>query len=523
MTSAARPTRTIADGAASTRRSTATATCSRASSPTPAGAVSSARPTDQPPVAAFAERQRRRPALRLRRDRLERPRRAGARLRHGTSATARRGRARRPRHAYTAAGARTVTLTVGDNAGGQGTVAHAIQRRRARAPAAAAAAAAAMLTRRPPSRPRPPATEDDRPDANAAAGRRAGGPAAPAGPAVPATAPSSPAAPGAAVGAGGPPRPGGRARYSAPSVSAGSAGILTADRRVAVRCRSADPPLAGGAPARSAPWPTAARGRRLVIASRRWAWARSGPGRAPYRVRLSAATHRRAAPGGPAERGAPPDPAARPARPRACSACTGASPPEPGPPLRRVSRRGPHGPLSWQWMLGVLLTNDDGIEAEGLQALRRALLRVAGDRARRHRAGRQPLGHGALDHHAPAAVGQEVDFGDGTRRLRDRRHAGRLRAAGQPRAGRRLRGRPHRLRHQPRREPRRRHHLLGHRRGGARGLILGLPAIAVSQQSARARDGLPRRRRFDFEAAARVRRAARRGDRRRCRCRRARC
>ena len=46
-------------------------------------------------------------------------------------------------------------------------------------------------------------------------------------------------------------------------------------------------------------------------------------------------------------------------------------------------------------VLRVLLTNDDGIEAEGLQALRRALLAVAGRRARRHRARRQPLRHRA--------------------------------------------------------------------------------------------------------------------------------
>ena len=40
----------------------------------------------------------------------------------------------------------------------------------------------------------------------------------------------------------------------------------------------------------------------------------------------------------------------------------------------------------------VLLTNDDGIEAEGLQALRRALLGVDGVELAVDRARRQPLG-----------------------------------------------------------------------------------------------------------------------------------
>ena len=53
----------------------------------------------------------------------------------------------------------------------------------------------------------------------------------------------------------------------------------------------------------------------------------------------------------------------------------------------------------------VLLTNDDGIEAEGLQAMRRALVAGAGHRAGGHRARRQPLGLRPHDHHAPAAVG----------------------------------------------------------------------------------------------------------------------
>ena len=117
----------------------------------------------------------------------------------------------------------------------------------------------------------------------------------------------------------------------------------------------------------------------------------------------------------------------------------------------------------------VLLTNDDGIEAAGLQALRRALLAIDGDRAGGDRPRRQPLGDGALDHHPPAAVGPGGRLRRRHGRLRHRRHAGGLRAAGQPRAGRGVRGRAGRLGDQPRLQPRRRHHLLGHGGGGARG------------------------------------------------------
>ena len=78
-------------------------------------------------------------------------------------------------------------------------------------------------------------------------------------------------------------------------------------------------------------------------------------------------------------------------------------------------------------MLRVLLTNDDGIEAEGLQALRRALLAiddvelaVIAPDANRSATAR------SITTRRPLWV-EEIDFGDGTRRLRDRRHAGRLR------------------------------------------------------------------------------------------------
>ena len=139
-------------------------------------------------------------------------------------------------------------------------------------------------------------------------------------------------------------------------------------------------------------------------------------------------------------------------------------------------------------VLRVLLTNDDGIEAEGLQALRRALLEVDGRRARGHRAGLQPLGHRALDHHPAAAVGRGGRLRRRHRRLRDRRHAGRLRALRRARADRRLHRRPDRLRHQPRLQPRRRHHLLGHGRRRARGRHPRHPRRSRSPSSPTARE-----------------------------------
>ena len=80
-----------------------------------------------------------------------------------------------------------------------------------------------------------------------------------------------------------------------------------------------------------------------------------------------------------------------------------------------------------QRAMKVLLTNDDGIEADGLQALRRALLEGPRGRARRHRPRRQPLRDGPLDHDAPPAVGGGGRLRRRHRRLRDRRHARRLR------------------------------------------------------------------------------------------------
>ena len=115
-------------------------------------------------------------------------------------------------------------------------------------------------------------------------------------------------------------------------------------------------------------------------------------------------------------------------------------------------RSGPYAGLS---MLNVLLTNDDGIEADGLQAMRRALLELDGVRlAVIAPDGNRSAMARSITTRRPLWV-EEVPFADGDDRLRHRRHARRLRAPGEPRADRGLRGRPGRLGHQPRRQPRR--------------------------------------------------------------------
>ena len=142
----------------------------------------------------------------------------------------------------------------------------------------------------------------------------------------------------------------------------------------------------------------------------------------------------------------------------------------------------------------VLLTNDDGIEADGLQALRRALLRAPRHRAGGHRARRQPLGDRRARSPRAGRCGSRRSTSATARRLRDRRHAGRLRAPRQARADRGLRGRRGR-------RPGINHGsnlgdditYSGTVAAALEGVVLGLPAIAVSQQSAGARDGLPPR------------------------------
>ena len=169
-----------------------------------------------------------------------------------------------------------------------------------------------------------------------------------------------------------------------------------------------------------------------------------------------------------------------------------------------VAERNPPAARSILGAVLRVLTNDDGIDAEGLQALRRALVALDGHRARGDRAGRQPLRHRALDHVPPPAVGRaRSTFDDGTVGYALRRHAGGLRAARLARPDRGLRARPDRLRHQPRRQPGRRHHLLAApSRPRWRASCSASRASPVSQQSARARDGLPAR------ATVRLRRSA---------------
>ena len=175
--------------------------------------------------------------------------------------------------------------------------------------------------------------------------------------------------------------------------------------------------------------------------------------------------------------------------------------------------------LCWDRMQ-VLLTNDDGIEAEGLQAIRRALLRCRASSSRSSRPTATARAVCARDHHAPPAVGRGGRLRRRHGRLRDRRHAGRLRAPGQARAGRGLRRRDRRLGHQPRLQPRRRHHLLGHRRGRARGARARDPGDRRLPAVARARDGLPPRPPLRLRARRGLHRARRRGARRRAAARR---
>ena len=172
----------------------------------------------------------------------------------------------------------------------------------------------------------------------------------------------------------------------------------------------------------------------------------------------------------------------------------------------------------------VLLTNDDGIEADGLQALRRALLEVPdvelaviapdGNRSAMAR---------SITTRRPLWV-EEVDFGDGTVgyatdgtpvdcvRLAklglDRRLRGRDRSSSGINHGSNLGDDIT---------------YSGTVAAALEGIVLGLPAIAVSQQSAAREMDFRLGREFDFDDARAVRRARRRGARRRAAARRARC
>ena len=154
----------------------------------------------------------------------------------------------------------------------------------------------------------------------------------------------------------------------------------------------------------------------------------------------------------------------------------------------------------------ILLTNDDGIQASGIHALRRALLAVPGVElaviapdANRSASAR------SITTRQPLWV-EEVEFGDGTTGFATDGTPGGLRALRDSGPDRVPAG-ADRLRHQPRREPRRRHHLLRHRRGGARGGGAGragnrrLPAVHE------ARDGLPLRPRLRLHRGRGLRRA----------------
>ena len=151
----------------------------------------------------------------------------------------------------------------------------------------------------------------------------------------------------------------------------------------------------------------------------------------------------------------------------------------------------------------VLLTNDDGIQATGLNALRRALLEVPGVElaviapdANRSATAR------SITTRAPALGGG--DRVRGRHRRLSRPTARPWTASGSRRSGCSARARADRVRDQPRRQPRRRHHLLGHGRRRARGIVLGVPAIAVSQQSTKRRDGLPVRARASTSSGGRA-------------------
>src|SRR3954469_9879740 len=153
---------------------------------------------------------------------------------------------------------------------------------------------------------------------------------------------------------------------------------------------------------------------------------------------------------------------------------------------------------------------DRGRRAAGAAA---CAARRPGRGAGRDRARRQPLGDGALDHHAPAAVDRRSRVRRRHGGLRVRRHAGRLRALRRAGADRGLQGGPDRVRHQPRLQPGRRHHLLRHGGGGPRGRRARPPGDRGVPAVARARDGLPPRRPVRLRDVGGVHGAHRRRDR----------
>ncbi len=139
----------------------------------------------------------------------------------------------------------------------------------------------------------------------------------------------------------------------------------------------------------------------------------------------------------------------------------------------------------------VLLTNDDGIGASGLQALRRALLEIDGIELR-HRPRFQPQRDGALDHDAVAALDRGGQLRRRHGRLRHRRDAvDCVRFADLGLIGERPELIVSGINH-------------GANLGddvtysgtvaaALEGIVLGIPAIAVSQQSLPREMGLPAR------------------------------
>ena len=155
-------------------------------------------------------------------------------------------------------------------------------------------------------------------------------------------------------------------------------------------------------------------------------------------------------------------------------------------------------------MLRVLLTNDDGIDAEGLQALRRALVAlddvelavIAPD-------GNRSATARSITFRRPLWVA-EVPFDDGTFGYAcdgTPVDCVRLASLGPDRG---LRARRDRLGHQPRRQPGRRHHLQRHRRGGAGGHRARHPGHRRLPAVGAARDGLPAREPVRLRARRRV-------------------
>ncbi|MCK7519359.1 MAG: hypothetical protein MZV64_17350 [Ignavibacteriales bacterium] len=148
----------------------------------------------------------------------------------------------------------------------------------------------------------------------------------------------------------------------------------------------------------------------------------------------------------------------------------------------------------WKYIMHILVTNDDGVQAPGLLAL------VAGNAQTRQgdgvRAGQELVGFGTREDDGPSPAGA----GNGSRRRDACLHL-RRRAFGLCRhspAGLRRGGhRPGGLGHQSQRQHRARHHLLrhGHRRDG--GGHRGREGIAISLDSPEGHKGA-----LDYSTAA---------------------